>query len=423
MGLHIKSFKRGQDIMNRFFVRLAIIPFLGIITVFLGNTSAAAEIPKVDCSKIKTLSPFYHNNSMQAVRVEQELRQKGDIESADTLEYISCVPQGTWFVGGDKSAVKSRASGIVRDAAAEGKIPVLVLYNAPAGNRNAWLSGVGDAGAYKEWVRAIAEGVGSNEAWVMLEPDAIALAGNLSGQDQNERFGQISDAISILKTYAPHVRVYIDGGHSSWKSEQAQADFLLRAGIEKADGFFTNVSHFRSTADEITYGKSVSGLVGGKHFVIDTSRNGKGSLNYEWCNPSGRAIGVRPTLNTGDPFVDAYLWIKLPGESDGTCNGGPSAGKFWLEYALGLVHEALTLSLFEEPLTMGTESSQAAPETVQEDNTAPTPITESTPIREQSFGTNESETHSLYKNESFFKRRTSYISVTEQLRSRFRSGT
>jgi endoglucanase len=31
------------------------------------------------------------------------------------------------------------------------------------------------------------------------------------------------------------------------------------------------------------------------------------------------------------------LWIKRPGESDGTCNGGPPAGTFWDAYAIGLV--------------------------------------------------------------------------------------
>lgn len=41
--------------------------------------------------------------------------------------------------------------------------------------------------------------------------------------------------------------------------------------------------------------------------------------------------------DTGNTFIDAFLWVKPPGESDGTCNGGPPAGKFWLDYALGLI--------------------------------------------------------------------------------------
>jgi endoglucanase len=74
------------------------------------------------------------------------------------------------------------------------------------------------------------------------------------------------------------------------------------------------------------------------HFVIDTSRNGVGPWNWsaagypnagtaqDWCNPPARGVGLRPTANTGNPLVDAYLWIKVPGESDGQCTRGLPAG-------------------------------------------------------------------------------------------------
>ena len=89
----------------------------------------------------------------------------------------------------------------------------------------------------------------------------------------------------------------------------------------------------------MAYGRQVSALLGGVRFVVDTSRNGNGPGD-DWCNPSGRAVGERPTGSTGHDVVDAYLWIKTPGESDGACNGGPSAGVFWPDYALGLVRAA-----------------------------------------------------------------------------------
>ncbi|XIE81958.1 glycoside hydrolase family 6 protein [Streptomyces sp. SBR177] len=54
----------------------------------------------------------------------------------------------------------------------------------------------------------------------------------------------------------------------------------------------------------------------------------------------GRALGVPPTDRTGDELVDAYLWIKRPGDSDGTCRGGPAAGTWWPDYALGLARRA-----------------------------------------------------------------------------------
>ncbi|HMO12220.1 MAG TPA: glycoside hydrolase family 6 protein, partial [Actinotalea sp.] len=46
----------------------------------------------------------------------------------------------------------------------------------------------------------------------------------------------------------------------------------------------------------------------------------------DWCNPPGRGVGLAPTTRTGHPLVDAYLWIKVPGESDGQCTRDGSAG-------------------------------------------------------------------------------------------------
>ncbi|MCC3773203.1 glycoside hydrolase family 6 protein, partial [Streptomyces sp. UNOC14_S4] len=62
-----------------------------------------------------------------------------------------------------------------------------------------------------------------------------------------------------------------------------------------------------------------------------------------WCNPPGRALGTPPTTATGSPLIDAYLWIKRPGESDGTCRGAPPAGHWWADYALRLA-EATPMS-------------------------------------------------------------------------------
>ena len=64
------------------------------------------------------------------------------------------------------------------------------------------------------------------------------------------------------------------------------------------------------------------------HFVVDTSRNGLGPWTppadhppgdpQDWCNPD-RGLGLRPTSATSSPIIDAYLWVKIPGESDGEC--------------------------------------------------------------------------------------------------------
>lgn len=118
---------------------------------------------------------------------------------------------------------------------------------------------------------------------------------------------------------------------------------LQQAGIAMADGFSLNVSNYIATADNIAYGTRLSALVNGKHFIIDTSRNGLGTAK-DWCNPRGQALGVAPTFNTGNPKVDAFLWIKQPGESDGTCQGGPTAGSWWTQMAVELSRAASNLA-------------------------------------------------------------------------------
>ena len=77
---------------------------------------------------------------------------------------------------------------------------------------------------------------------------------------------------------------------------------------------------------------------GTTHFVIDTSRNGQGPWDWagagyasagvaqDWCNPPDRGLGIPPTTDTGNDLVDAYLWIKVPAESDGACTRDGSAG-------------------------------------------------------------------------------------------------
>jgi len=164
----------------------------------------------------------------------------------------------------------------------------------------------------------------------------------LSEADQKERIGLIKYAVHTFESL-PLVWVYIDAGHSGWVPADDMAARLKASGIDEADGFSLNVSNYKATPDLMKYGKELSAKTGGKHFVIDTIRNGNGApvvkdadSEAAWCNPPGRAIGAPPTSETGEPLCDAFLWIKKPGESDGTCNGGPKAGEFWPERALEL---------------------------------------------------------------------------------------
>jgi endoglucanase len=214
-------------------------------------------------------------------------------------------------------------------------VPVLVTCNVPGRDCGGYSAGgVGSSAEYLRWVQAVAAGIGSADAVVVVEPDALA---QLCG-DPSERLAVLRSAVDLLEVN-PGTRTYLDAGNATWVGAPTMAERLRAAGATAADGFALNVSNFETTADNVAYGQQVSALLDGAHFVVDTSRNGNGP-GTDWCNPAGRALGERPTAQTGQPRVDAYLWVKRPGESDGTCNGGPAAGTFWDSYAIGLVRGA-----------------------------------------------------------------------------------
>jgi endoglucanase len=196
------------------------------------------------------------------------------------------------------------------------------------------------AAAYRTWITEFAAGIGTRRAAVILEPDALADIGCLTAEGRRQRLELLRFAVEAFAATGT-VAVYIDAGHFGWHPPATIAALLTEAGIASARGFALNVANFVATADNLRYGEQVSALVGGRHFVIDTGRNGRGPApNAEWCNPAGRALGDRPTTNTGHPLADAFLWVKTPGESDGACAGAPVSGIWMPEYALGLAQRA-----------------------------------------------------------------------------------
>lgn len=149
-------------------------------------------------------------------------------------------------------------------------------------------------------------------------------------------------------------------GHTEWCASQ----YSSPEGPVDPNDFSTWVytdQWYTNNVESQTWWYSESVL---EHFVIDTSRNGQGPWTptavypdpMVWCNPPDRGLGVRPTADTGNSLLDAYLWIKIPGESDGECTRGlgpagstvdpewglidPRAGSWFPEMALDLVHNA-----------------------------------------------------------------------------------
>jgi endoglucanase len=261
----------------------------------------------------------------------------GDSRTALISSRIASQPATRWLSNFNLSTVQSEVSTYVGAAAAAGQVPALTVYGIP--NRDcggASAGGAPDLNQYQTWVSGIARGLAGRTTLIMLEPDSIALQTCLSSGEITARNQALASATRTLK--AAGAKVYLDGGHSAWNSGAEQARRLADAGVADGDGFYSNASNFQSTANEAAFGRSVlSALSGrginGKRQVIDTSRNGGAA--GDWCGDDNtdRRIGRYPTLDTGDANIDAYLWIKPPGEADG-CRY--AAGSFQPDLAASL---------------------------------------------------------------------------------------
>ncbi len=248
------------------------------------------------------------------------------------VKKISTQPIGQWLGGWSGNVFDAVKSTLDKAA---GKLVIFVAYNIPGrDNGNYSAGGLGSAAEYHSWIGAIGSAIGDKRAYVILEPDAIALSTEIDATKKAERLEMIRVAVDILKKQ-PNVKVYLDA--SMWKTPAEMASLLNTAGMAKADGFSCNVSGFKKTSECETWAKQLQGIVN-KPYLIDTSRNGNGEWQTTeinpWCNPPGRALGDRPDLAKG------YVWLKLAGESDGTCRGFPSAGTFVPEKAIEMAKNA-----------------------------------------------------------------------------------
>ncbi|MCW2746971.1 MAG: hypothetical protein JWP10_113 [Nocardioidaceae bacterium] len=254
---------------------------------------------------------------------------------------LAKTPQALWVTDGytvDK--VKGVMQTYAKLAAKKKKTPVIAIYGIPNRDCGGFSSGGLTSAEYKRWIAKIASGLKNQKAIAILEPDAVAQAAQSAHCNDADRAGLMRYATRKLTKAG--VWVYIDAGHSNWLSAATMAAGLKASGIAGARGFSTNVSSYQPTANEVAYAELLRAElrklgITGKHYVVETARNGAGAaFNSDFCNPPQARIGTKPRTIAQGAF-DAMLWVKHPGESDGTCNGGPNPGVWWPDNALQLL--------------------------------------------------------------------------------------
>ena len=266
-------------------------------------------------------------------------RSAADPATAAALHRIAQEPQFTWF--GDwvpRERARSQAAALAETARAARRLPQLVLYALPHRDCGSFSAGGLTPDGYRAWVREVAAGLRGGRSVVVVEPDALAQLDCLPAPARTERLALLRDALAVLK--AAGATAYLDAGHSSWVAPHVMVTRLRSAGVTSARGVSLNVAGWGSTTAQVRYAHALAARLPGLHALVDTSRNGRGGVAGQWCNVPGQALGTRPRL-AADRVVDALVWVKRPGESDGSCGRGePPAGAFWSDYAVDLSRRA-----------------------------------------------------------------------------------
>jgi endoglucanase len=200
------------------------------------------------------------------------------------------------------------------------------------------------------FANGFSKGLGNHRAMVVVETDKLATIGCGTSAGIARHLAEIDYEVHLLHTNNPNAVVYIDAGASDWgHSPSYMANLLRKADIKEARGFVLGASHYDFTHNEDPYGKRISKLLGGVHFVVNTDENGWGrkvrpghtSPFYRpGCLPPDEGLGYVPTTNTPKPVIDAYIWSGTPGYEAGGCIGQPNKYAFWPQLAMSLVKNA-----------------------------------------------------------------------------------
>ncbi|MET7329992.1 glycoside hydrolase family 6 protein [Nonomuraea sp. NPDC005650] len=332
------------------------------------DTQAKPQNPLRAPGKITFYSPPEPAAGRQADEWEKDRPQ-----DAALLRRLAAVPHAIRL---NEPEVRSKVDTTLTAARQAGGVPVFLINYLPGSECRPTTAA--ELAAYQDWIKGIASTIGQAEAAVILEPGALVKIPGVKDCDPqgsvDQRYKDLRQAVQTLKAN-PNTAVYLDGSQDLYPGTAIMAERLIKAGVDRADGFFLNTASYQRTEKSVEYGRALSACISVQratgardcpsdakvdpatmpHFVVDTARNGQGSWAptkkypdpQTWCNPPGRGAGDRPTTETGEELADAYLWIARAGSSSGRCRRGeggekdpergvvsPEAGEWWADLAL-----------------------------------------------------------------------------------------
>ncbi|KNG50486.1 cellobiohydrolase-like protein II precursor [Stemphylium lycopersici] len=269
---------------------------------------------------------------------------QADMDLSDTREKISVVEDG------------------IKDVPCN-QIAALVIYDLPGRDCAAKASNgelaVGELNIYKteyiDPIVAIFKKYPNTAIALVIEPDSLPnLVTNIDLQTCKDSASGYREGVAyaLKQLNLPNVMMYIDAGHGGWLgwndnlkpgAKELSAVYKKAGSPKQVRGIATNVAGWNawdlspgefSSATDAQWNKAQNekkyielfspelksaGMPG--QAIVDTGRNGVTGLRQEWgnwCNIDGAGFGRRPTSTTGSSLVDAFVWVKPGGESDGT---------------------------------------------------------------------------------------------------------
>ena len=319
------------------------------------------------------------------------------------IKKVATFPTALWM---DRIEAVKMLPGWLEAAKAQSKksgkpvVPVIVVYDLPNRDCSAKASAgelkVEEGGEQRyrtEYIDAIAAELAKFpelKVAAVVEPDSlpnVATNMNVEHCAKSADIYKHSIAYTISKLSLPNVYLYLDAAHAGWlgwignreKMGQIFKDVVeMAGGPDRIRGFATNVSNYNALegdwgkklepsnpcGNELDY---VDGLTEtfakygfeNKGVIVDTSRNGVQETRTKWghwCNVKGAGLGERPKVAPRE-HVDAYYWVKPPGDSDGvsdpnaprfdefcaspdSAENAPQAGQWFTSYFIDLVKNA-----------------------------------------------------------------------------------
>jgi len=380
------------------FVVLALTTCAGNLKESAGGSSAARF--GVNHNPFKDVDFFINPEYVANV----EATAKKHPEVAEVIRKVEQYPTAVWL---DSIAAIEHLGGWLDEARAQQRksgrptLTVVVVYNLP--NRDC--SSAASAGELKvsqngevrykeEFIDPITTEFKAHQDQpivVVLEPDSLGnLASNMAIPLCQEARGTYKSGIvyAIKRFRLPNVSIYLDAAHAGWlgfDDNRTKIAKIFKTVLSEAGGphmirgFALNTSNYTHLSNrdgaalepvnpcpnELTYAKILAQTLTmygfNQHgYIIDTGRNGKGGIRAKWgsfCNVHGAGLGERPNAEPA-PGIDAYFWVKPPGESDGVSDpsqprydpmcgnsdaakGAPQAGEWFESYFLNLVRNAV----------------------------------------------------------------------------------